>query len=222
MNRDGIYSNIYMDDPNRVIYIERWKDDPLPYDDIDTDALRNAAASLFPTALEDEDDDINISMNAANSGAKVFKNHRLRLEPEWLDLCVFDKFRDEHLELHQIHDGTILQPFHSVLRESKEDSEGESRHATIALFLANGMAMEDESMREDTSNETMRNFAEDVSLSSGINSSFSHLRASSAVHAGMLFPSGANMIPHSAQTPRMTRRGSSDRAFETPLARIIR
>lgn len=220
MNRDGIYSHIHMGDPNRVLYIERWRDEPLPYDPIDTEALRNATSALFSSRLfEDEEDEIGLPMNAATIGFRAPKSRRTLCEPPWMDTDVFDRFRDEDLALHRLRDHTLL----GSLKSNAEGLEGEeSGQATIALFLAHGMSIGAMSRDDTTPNESISRLHGDLSINSELNNTFAQLRVSSSVHTALPQVPGSNTIPHPAQTPRPARRASSERVFETPIARIIR
>ena len=74
MSRDGTFSYIHLDDPNKVLYIERWKDEPITYDDIETSNLVEAAVNVYPQLFaEEEEDDGILNFHLNNLGQSFIK-----------------------------------------------------------------------------------------------------------------------------------------------------
>lgn len=124
--RDSTFSYVHIDNPNQVLYMEKWHDEPIPFDDIDTHALVEATSNLFPQILLEDEDDSGIPINLSIFGAKVFKNRNLMKEKVWTDLNI-DKFLKEE----RPPDNTVLKSIYTKL-----DTNG----LTISDFLSNGFA----------------------------------------------------------------------------------
>lgn len=242
MTRDSTFSYIHIDNPNQVLYIERWKDDPIPFDDIDTQSLIDATANLFPLMHLGDDEDGILPMNLATFGAKVFKNRKLLKDKVWSDLGIYEKFLNEESPLNKQIDSTILKPIYTKPPPNTFEiddelldmieyqntinthiTEGEKNDVSIATFLANGY-LHDMNIPNQDLNDSM---IHDISLNSSSemigNNSFLNMRSNSIgiqqhAQAHSQYPQGV------FQTPRVTRtrQPSTDKNFQTPITRIMR
>lgn len=135
--KDTNYNYTHFTTPNQGLYTETWREEsPIPYDDIDTTALFEATANLFPQFLLEDDEDGAIPINSANFSAKYYKNKRLLKDKVWLDTAIFERF----LNHQHVSDGTILKPI-----AAKVDTAFDTTilgELTIAQFLLNGYGPE--------------------------------------------------------------------------------
>jgi len=153
MSLDSIYSYVHVNDSNQVIYLSKWQYLPIPFDDIDTDALFDAASNKFPQLLlEEDEEDAALPVNSSSRGAMAYKNDRTLRERVWTDLGL-EKFTGHSTD--DMVDRTMLQPLYTSHDEShREDSGFRSRAtfrnshntnvpmAAIADFLSNGLAQD--------------------------------------------------------------------------------
>ncbi|ODV68237.1 hypothetical protein HYPBUDRAFT_152822 [Hyphopichia burtonii NRRL Y-1933] len=245
--RDSTFTYVHMDDLNQVLYMEKWQDDPIPFDDIDTQGLFEATSSLFPQFLLEDEEDGGIPINSSTFGAKVYKNRSLLKEKVWTDLGIYDKFIKESSSLHKQSDKTILKSINTKLTNPMDEL---TTSDTLALneFLSNGYATENAinhmlAPSDITSNSIN---AGDLSITSASdylgpgNNTFilkSNLPSGSTSQAQVQShhtpqQPGANQLFHhqqgqsiySVQTPRVgrTRQLSTDKNLQTPITRIVR
>lgn len=235
MTRDSTFSYVHIDNPNQVLYMERWIDEPIPFDDIDTQALMEATANLFPLILLEDEEDGTLAMSQATFGAKLNKNRRLR-DRVWSDLDIFDKFLNEESPLSKQTDKTILKPlynkpppnaFDEVMDESggidnlEISSSGDRLDLNIATFLANGYGPRHETDILSPGNDSILHLG-DISGNSDLlgaaNNTFLNLRSHSI---GSSQQATSNQL---FQTPRIrrTRQPSTDKNYQTPITRIMR
>lgn len=120
MSRDSVFSQVHHAHPNQALFIEKWHDFKLPYDDIDTLRLFEVTANVFPQLLQDDDEDGAIPLNSSLFGAKLYKNWGNK-EKVWTDLGI-DMFRSD-ATLQKLPDKTIL-------KSAKSDAQ--------LSFMANG------------------------------------------------------------------------------------
>lgn len=220
--RDSTFSYVHIVDPNQVLYMERWRDDPIPFDDIDTQTLIEATTSLFPQLLLEEEEDGAIPINSTTLGAKVYKNRKLLKDKVWSDLGIFEKFLNETSSLNKQVDQTILKPVHSKHEQGTYQFLEESHDLEIGDFLSNGYSANDNLHNIlSPGNDSMMAYHGDISLNSTSdmlgpsNNTFSNYRSNS-----MTNQTGQGPI----QTPRhaRTRQFSNDKNFQTPITRIMR
>lgn len=230
---DGSYSYVHFTNPNQVLYMEKWSNnDAIPYDDIDTQTLFEATANLFPQFLLEEEEDGGIPINPANFSVKYYKNKKLMKDRVWSDLGIHDRFLNEHTQLHNQTDKTILKPLHHSHHEyGQEENDPETSinpmaeelSLTIAHFLANGYYPSDGIDQMLTSNDLvndsiMGNNTSDLSIN--LNTDF--------IPPNFPVPkrnnSNGNITYNPNQTPRVgrPRQTSNDRNFQTPVTRILR
>lgn len=140
--KDTDYNFTHFTNPNQGLYTETWREEsPIPYDDIDTTALFEATANLFPQFLLEDEEDGAIPINSANFSAKYYKNKRLLKDKVWLDTAIFERF----LNQDQVADNTILKPIAAKpppqnFNTSYDTTQGDD--LTIAQFLLNGYGPE--------------------------------------------------------------------------------
>ncbi|CCE88858.1 Piso0_001647 [Millerozyma farinosa CBS 7064] len=224
--RDSVYSYVHLQDQNHVIYMEKWQDDPLPFNDIDTQILFEQTSNLFPQFLIEEEEEGEVPVNSATFGAKVYKNRKLLKQKTWSDLGAYEKFLDENSNLHKKKDTTILKPVYNKQGTREYDSFDADRHFTITEFLSNGYGIGDSienmlSPADMVNDSMMGNSAADVSAISTTD-----LLAASNNTWSMNMRSNSDSIHQNniVQTPRSgrSRQPSNDRIFQTPVTRIMR
>ncbi|EAZ63663.1 hypothetical protein PICST_28046 [Scheffersomyces stipitis CBS 6054] len=234
--RDSTYSYVHIDDPNQVIYMEKWQDDPIPFDDIDTQQLLEATANLFPQLLLEEEEDGAIPIQPATYGAKAYKNRQLLKDKIWNDFGIFEKFLNESSSLNKQVDKTILgsmytksnEHFDGDIADGGEDIVKRENGFTVADYLSNGFTMNDNTMDilspTDMANDSIMGVHHgDISLNStsdlpgGANNTFFNARSNSIGYGNQ---AGVAAV----QTPRVgrTRQTSTDKSFQTPITRIMR
>jgi hypothetical protein len=128
--RDGHFSYLHLQDPSHVLYLERWRDEPIAHDDIDPPALLEASAAMFPKFLLEEEEDGGIPILLSTIGTKILKDRRLLKERTWHDLAVHERFA--------LHPDPRWRD-HTVLAAATDDAD-----ATLARFMANGYALAEE------------------------------------------------------------------------------
>lgn len=214
--------------------MEKWQDEPIPFDDIDTHALYEATLNLFPKHLLDEEEDGGIPISSSTIGAKIFKDRKLLKERTWSDLGIYERFLQDTLAQRQ-RDETMLKPVYlSTAAEAEMELDPDSK-LTIADFLSNGYDLDEEDMDHETCpspdmvNDSMIGIGDrergeqmvDLSLNStsdligpSSNSFNMNIRSSST--------SSTNNNPIQTPRPPRTRQLSQDRNFQTPITRIIR
>lgn len=233
--RDSAFTYIHIDNPNQVLYMEKWQDDPIPFDDIDTHSLLEATSNLFPQLLLEDEEDGGIPISSSTFGAKVYKNRNLLKEKVWTDLGVYDKFLKESSSLHKQTDQTILKPIFTKLSNGYLDTLEDFSRLTINDFLSNGYGS------DHTANQLLMSppdVGPDISgMSSSdyigpTNNSFV-IRQSSTSGPSTTQPilvsqlrvqHGSTLGPQVIQTPRVgrTRQSSTDKNLQTPISRIVR
>lgn len=230
MSLDSVYSYMHMDDPNRVLYMQLWQlDSQIAFDEIDTQSLTEATMHLFPLSYlqQEEEDGGIILVNNTNfsSNSKFRQNHQRERIWQDIDVSFLEVGRANTGDLHQTTEAN--QRTDSGLPFQLEDSAGlEPRPAPhdrtlltpmhdvdLGAFLANGYQVP--SAREPVLavsppqfNFLLDDANEFPTPSVGHVSSVGNNRNSSAV----------------IQTPRIARvrQSSTDRNFQTPIARIVR
>ncbi|KAK6461925.1 hypothetical protein DFJ63DRAFT_338678 [Scheffersomyces coipomensis] len=231
--RDSTFSYVHLDNPNRVLYMEKWRDDSIPFDAIDTQQLLDATSSILPfTLLDDEEEDGSIPLQPATLGANLYKKRTANKDKTWSDLGIRDKFINEGLNSNpSMVDRSLL----GFLRTTEAD--GGTNQMTVAEYLSNGFQISDNNdvlLNSELVNDStfsvhhgdffINSTASEAQLSnnnnnnggaSANNTSFQPLRSSSigtSNHQGII------------QTPRVgrTRQASNDRIFQTPITRIMR
>ncbi|ODV80534.1 uncharacterized protein CANTADRAFT_25039 [Suhomyces tanzawaensis NRRL Y-17324] len=223
--RDSTFSYFHIDDPNQVLYMERWKDDPISFDDIDTQALLEETSNLFPQMMLEEDDEEGaIPISSMRLGAKLIKNKELLKEKTWNDLGIFEKFLNEGSALHKEVDRTIIRPLHT---KPSAFGREESEELSIGEFLSNGYLASDHMdsiLSPDMVNDSIMGVHQgDTSINSTSdmivpeNNTFLNFRSGSI--GGSSAQAGSAI-----QTPRIgrTRQSSTDKNFQTPITRIMR
>lgn len=113
MARDGVFSYVHLDDPNKVLYMERWKDEPIPFDDIDTTNLIESAINVYPQLFaEDEEEDGMISFTSQQFGSKIYKSRRSIKQKTWMDLNLLSFFNNSNNndDDKKIIDKTLIPP----------------------------------------------------------------------------------------------------------------
>ena len=217
------FSYIHMDDAHKVLCIEQWQDSQVPYNDIETNSLVEATASLFPRFLLEEEEDGALPGNSTAFGNKVYKNHKLLKENTWSDLGIHEKFLDETSNLHKEKDKTILKAVYTKPTEGNKDRPGNDM--ILAEFLSNGHYnsenLEDASASSEMINDSvMGNNNVDIF----VNSSNDHSVPNNTFSINMRSASGSNSHGVSVQTPRVerSRQYSTDRVFHTPVTRSMR
>ncbi|EGW35787.1 uncharacterized protein SPAPADRAFT_53945 [Spathaspora passalidarum NRRL Y-27907] len=227
MSRDGVYSYIHLDDSKKVLYMEQWKQESLPFDDIETHNLVEATSTLFTKLfLDDEEEEESLPIHPAVFGNKIYKSRSMLKEKVWTDLALTEKFLDESSELNKLHDKTILPSLSSEV----EQQFGE---LSLAEFLSNGYNIPDDHLDSVLSPNLTDSIPQhhfrrhrlshrDISLNSTSdlsvpNNSFQNIRSSSGT-GNPVAP------PGSLQTPRTgrVRQVSTDKNFQTPISRIMR
>lgn len=219
-----------MDDPNRVLYMQSWQlDSDIAFDDIDTHTLTEATMHLFPLAYlqQEEEDGGIILVNNTNFSSNSKFRQKHQKERIWQDLDI------NFLELHNAHTKNHLQTTESNQRvdtgfpfQSEAVSGFESHQtqrdrtlltpmhdADLGQFLANGYQLLRPQQFTMATSPPQFNFLLDETTefptpSIGNSNTVSNNRN----------PSGL------MQTPRITRvrQSSTDRNFQTPIARIVR
>ncbi|CAH2351423.1 hypothetical protein CLIB1423_03S05974 [[Candida] railenensis] len=212
--RDSHFSFIHLEDPNHVLYMEKWNEEPIPFDDIDTHALFEATANLFPQYLLEEEEDGGIPISSSTIGAKIFKDRKLLKERTWTDIGIYERFSKTTGSSQR--DETILKHIYT-----NSDSVDEF---TIADFLSNGYEADEDRDQDpgspDMVNDSIMGGTGDLSL----NSTSDFIGPSSNTFTMNPTRSVSNSSTNQIQTPRppRTRQPSSDRNFQTPITRIIR
>ncbi|KAK6200928.1 uncharacterized protein RJT21DRAFT_29313 [Scheffersomyces amazonensis] len=207
--RDSTYSYVHLDNPNRVIYMERWRDDHIPFDMIDTQPLLDATSSLLP--FEDEEDDGSVSLQPASFGANLYKN-RTTKDRTWMDLGITEKIADESGTLT---DKTMLGVLHT------NDTTTNS-HLTLAEFLSNGYQSKAAPpfmvMNSDLANDTS------FSVHQGGDFFPNSTSSEFPINNHTFLNTRTGSVGSTVQTPRVgkTRQVSTDRNFQTPITRIMR
>lgn len=224
--RDSTFSYVHLDDPNQVIYMEKWEDDPIPFNDIDTQALIEATTSLFPQYLLDEEEDSGLPINTSTFGTKVYKNRKLLKDKAWSDLGIFEKFLDESSSIHKQTDKTILKSVHTKLSNNPYENLDEPDEFTLAEFLSNGYNPSDTmdilSPPDMVNDSIMGNNAGDISVNS---TSDLLIPSNNTFSMNIRSTSGTNSNQNALiQTPRVarSRQPSTDKIFQTPVTRIMR
>lgn len=230
MTRDSTFSYLHIDDPNLILYIEKWKDDPLRFDDIDTDALFDSTLSLFPNFVFEDEDDNNMSLNSSNFGVKFLKNKkRLLKEKIWNDLNLFEKLLSEGSP--DTVDKTLLKSIYTSVEDSSHTDNTEiieSKELTMGEFLSNGYALSNNinsilASSSDMINDSMI-IHNDIPVGSATYTNNSILGRSNSLsqHPQQILLSMTQQSQF--QTPRMsrTRQPSTDKIFQTPITRIMR
>lgn len=110
--RDSIFSYVHLDDSNHVLFMEKWQDEPIPFDDIDTQILFESTSNLFLNSLFD-DDDGGMSIHFNTLEFKVHKNQKFLKENVWVDLSIYEKFTNKSDKVNKILDQSLLKPLHS-------------------------------------------------------------------------------------------------------------
>lgn len=111
MARDGIFLYVHLDDPNKVLYMERWKDEPIPFDDIDTTNLIESVINVYPQLFaEDEEEDGMISFTSQQFGSKIYKSRRSIKQKTWMDLNLLSFFNNNNDDDKKIIDKTLIPP----------------------------------------------------------------------------------------------------------------
>lgn len=187
--------------------MEKWREYPIPYDDIDTNRLFEATGNIFPQFLLEEDEDGAIPLNSSTFGAKVYKNRNLLKEKIWSDLST-DVLRSDSTT-KRLPDATILKSLHTPIDEE------EIAALSINDFLANGYNAELLAINADFLSGNLSHEEMWLNLTSEypINHTFSmKMRSNSSTH-----------VQQPMQTPRVgrTRQSSLDK-FQTPITRIVR
>lgn len=207
MSRDGVFSYVHLDDPNKVLYMERWKDEPIPFDDIDTTNLIEAVVNVYPQLFaEDEEEDGMISFASQQFGSKIYKNRRSIKQKTWMDLNLLS-FHDEK----KVVDKTLIPAV--------------AGDPDLADFLNNGFNRQECLILQSPIPHS------DVSLNSTSeypSNTFSNLRSNSvtAHHQQQQLQqsrSQSQSLQLQFQTPRpgRVRQVSTDK-FQTPIGRIMR
>ncbi|CUM63211.1 uncharacterized protein PRCAT00000781001 [Priceomyces carsonii] len=203
MSRDSNFSYVHINHPNQVLYIEKWKDEPIPFDDIDTQILFDTTLSVYPNFFFEEEDDNNLLVNSMNFGLKSLKNKRKLLKEKiWNDLNITEKFSDQ---LHPDNvDRTILSPLYTKHQSKNYDDFEGDEGLTIGEFMSNGFTLADNLERLQIENHDFLNFTH-------LNDTFLNSRSNSFSQPVL-------------QTPRMTktRQPSNDNNFQTPITRMTR
>lgn len=225
--RDSTFSYVHLDDPNQIIYMEKWEDDPIPFNDIDTQSLIEATTTLFPQYLLEEEEDSGLPISSSTFGTKVYKNRKLLKDKAWSDLAIFDKFMDESSSLHKQKDKTILKSVYTKLSNNAYESVDDPEEFTIAEFLSNGYNPSDTmdilSPPDMVNDSIMGNNAGDISINS---TSDLLVPGNNTFSMNIRTNSGNNSNHQNAvmQTPRIgrSRQPSTDKIFQTPVTRIMR
>lgn len=209
MSKDSLYSYVHFIHPQQALYMEQWEDCPIPYNDINTSRLFEAAASIFPHfMLEDEEED-SIPMNSSIFGAKVYKNQSLLKKNVWSDLNV-DPLRSNST-IKKLPDATILKSLHMAPQREN--------NASLDDFLSNGYNTE-VSFNADTllGNKSHDEIWLNTTSEFLANHTFANvkLRSNSGSHANVY-----HLVLGQLQTPRIGRtRQPSQEKFQTPITRI--
>lgn len=224
-SRDGVFSYMHLDNPNKVLYMERWKEEPIPFDDIETQNLVEAVSSIYPQLfLDEEEEDETLYTQSSNFGAKALKNRHLKVKA-WSDLRLYETFLDESGELNVIRDKTIIPPI-----ACPDIMADEIAGLSLADFLSNGynippINMADAGSPGNLSDSIMGFHHADLTANSisdfGANNTFLNMRCSSLNNANMNIEEQSQAPP--LETPRSGRvRQMSDKNFQTPISRIMR
>lgn len=225
--RDSAFTYIHIDNPNQVLYMEKWQDHPIPFDDIDTHSLLEATANLFPQLLLEDEEDGGIPIHSSTFEAKVYKNRSLLKEKAWSDLGVYEKFLKDS---EKQPDQTILKPIYAKLSKNYLNTLDDLSRIAINDFLSNGYGS------DHTANQLLMSPPEvgaDISgMSSSdyigpVNSSFIIRQGSTSSTTApqpMLVSQLRTVGPLVMQTPRVgrTRQASADKNLQTPITRIVR
>lgn len=201
---DASYGYAHFSNDDQAVYMEEWKEYPIPFDDIDTVGLMEATANLFPQFLMEEEEDGAIPLNSTTFGAKLYKNRNLLKHKVWTDLNV-DTLRSTATAT-KLPDKTILHSLHF-------DQDGEAE-VTIGDFLANGYNSELK-LNPDTSTSSHDDNWLNLLSDFPTHHTFSNikLRNNSTSHV--------HQTPV-VQTPRARTRQPSQDKFQTPITRIMR
>lgn len=201
---DASYGYAHFSNDDQAVYMEEWKEYPIPFDDIDTVGLMEATANLFPQFLLEEEEDGAIPLNSTTFGAKLYKNRNLLKHKVWTDLNV-DTLRST-ATASKLPDKTILHALHF-----DQDDEAE---VTIGDFLANGYNSElkvNPDMSTSSHDDNWLNLLSDFPT----HHTFSNIKlrnnSTSHVHQTPI-----------VQTPRARTRQPSQDKFQTPITRIMR
>ncbi|RCK63384.1 hypothetical protein Cantr_09782 [Candida viswanathii] len=217
MARDGVFSYVHLDDPNKVLYMERWKDEPIPFDDIDTTSLIDAAVSIYPQLFaEDDDEDGMISFASQQFGSKIYKNRRSIKQKTWMDLNLlsFTSQGDSVGGGERVVDRTLVPP----VRGGDPDlaaflNNGYNRVECLVLQLSPGVMLAQSDVSLNSTSEYPSN-------------TFSNLRSNSITNPQLSQQGqqqGQQQQQQQFQTPRpgRVRQVSADK-FQTPIGRIMR
>ncbi|KAL1571932.1 hypothetical protein MG5_03945 [Candida albicans P57072] len=213
MSRDGTFSYIHLDDPNKVLYIERWKDEPITYDDIETSNLVEAAVNVYPQLFaEEEEDDGILNFPSQQFGSKLYKNRRSIKQKRWMDLNI-ESFKSDN---KNVVDKTLVPPV--------------AGEPDLAEFLSNGYNKEELSVLQLSPGNNTVLHNSDMSLNStsdyvgNSNNTFINMRSNSTSHQQPSQQQQQQQQQQSQfQTPRpgRVRQVSTDK-FQTPVSRIMR
>ena len=217
------FSYIHMDDTHKILCMEQWQDSQVPYNDIETNSLVEATASLFPRCLLEEEEEGALPGNSTAFGNKVYKNHKLLKENIWSDLRIHEKFLDETSNLHKQKDKTILNSVYTKPTEDNNDKSGSD--ITLAQFLSNGHYSNENLEDASTSSEMINDSViGNNNVDIYVNSSNDYSVPNNTFSVNMRSTSGSNPHGFSVQTPRVerSRQYSTDRVFQTPVTRSMR
>ncbi|CAI5759211.1 unnamed protein product [Candida verbasci] len=197
MSKDGIYSYVQFDDPSKVIYMENWINEPIPFNDIDTTNLIEKTGELF--ANDDEEDEINL--NSLQFGSKTYKNRKSK-NKKWMDLNIEHFLKDSERDKKLI-DETLLPGL-----------------TNVSEFLTDGQDQIDDHLilqSPELNHDFSINSTSD--LINHASNTFLNLRS----HSNQQQQSNQSQNSQVFQTPRpgRVRQVSSDK-FQTPIARIMR
>lgn len=204
MSQDSVFSSVHFTHPNQALFMEKWREYAIPYDDIDTSRLFEATASIFPQFLLEDEEDGAIPLHSSVFGAKVSKNKNSLKDDIWNDLST-EVLRSNAM-LKKTPDNTILRPLHYT-----EDTDAA---VSINDFLANGYNREVLSSNADTLTGSVSH--EDIWLNLTSEYPMNHTFS-------MKMRSNSYTGQQPVQTPRVgrTRQHSQDK-FQTPITRIMR
>ena len=199
--------------------MEKWQDDPIPFDYIDTAALFAGSMGSLPRELFEEEDDGEIPLVSQNFGVKVMKDRKSIKSRTWQDLGIFERFHPDSKR-----DPTLLAALYASLTDL-DTVVPLHMHPQLEIsdFLsvgydAHGSVFDKESASADMMNDSIvGNHPGDFSLNS------TELVVPSSTSFNINRALSGNSATNPIQTPRPTRRQNSvDRNFQTPITRIIR
>ncbi|KAG7661787.1 CTA6 [[Candida] subhashii] len=227
--RDGVFSYVHLDNANKVLYMERWREEPIPFDDIETQTLIEATSNQYPQLFLDEEEDDDVMYQPTPIfGSKVLKNRHLK-EKIWSDLRLQETFIEPSPSTtSRIKDKTMVPPI--------AYAEDIASDLSLADFLSNGYNLLpavhiNESSPGNLSDSIMGFHHGDITgnstsdLMGSSNNTFLNMRSSSINNPTL----GDQSHPQQQQqqqpleTPRSGRvRQLSDKNFQTPISRIVR